>query len=52
MSDKPLRCVFGFHSYVREHPRDERLSAPSGDVCRLCGKHRGPSGVPPAVLGS
>jgi hypothetical protein len=52
MADKPFRCLLGFHSYVREHPRDERLSGQSGDVCRLCGKHRRPSGIPPAVLGS
>jgi hypothetical protein len=52
MADKPFRCVLGFHSYVREHPRDERLSGQSGEVCRLCGRHRGASGIPPAVLGS
>jgi len=51
MADKPFRCVLGLHSYVREHPRDERLSAPSGEVCRLCGKHRGAPGIPTAVLG-
>ena len=52
MADKPFRCALGFHSYVREHPREERPSAPTGEVCRLCGKHRGASGIPPAVLGS
>ena len=51
MAARPIRCVLGLHSYVREHPRDERPSLASGEVCRLCGKHRGAPGIPPAVLG-
>jgi hypothetical protein len=52
MAGKPFRCMVGLHAYVREHPPDERVHGPVGEVCRLCGKHRGASGIPPAVLGS
>ena len=53
MAGKPFRCVIGFHSYIREHPRDERLHGPNtAEVCRLCGKRLGAPDVPPAVLGS
>ncbi len=53
MADRPLRCRLGFHSYVPEHPRDEGPRGPDGhgEVCRLCGKRRGPSGIPLSILG-
>jgi hypothetical protein len=52
MATKPLRCRFGMHSYVHEHPADERLQGPDDKVCRLCGKHSsGLGGIPPAALG-
>ena len=28
MTRKPLRCRFGFHSYIRRHPDGERPSSP------------------------
>lgn len=34
---KPLRCHFGFHAYVTQHP-EEGTYAPPKKVCRLCGK--------------
>ena len=53
MADRTFRCRLGLHSYVREHPRDERPHGPDGDgeVCRLCGKRRGASGIPLSILG-
>ena len=52
MAGKPLRSKVGLHDYVREHPPDERIDRSRGEVCRMCGKHRGASGIPPAILGS
>jgi hypothetical protein len=52
MTGKPFRCRVGLHAYVREHPPGERIHEPVGEVCRLCGRHRGASGIPPAVVGS
>ena len=52
MPTKPFRCKVGLHSYVREHPPDERPHRPGGEVCRLCGKHRGEPGIPQSILGS
>ena len=54
MTRKPLRCRFGFHSYVQRHPDDEgRPSGPDDKICRLCAKRTGtPYGnVPGAGLG-
>ena len=53
MTRKPLRCRFGFHSYVQRHPDGERPSSPDDKICRLCGKRTGtPFGnVPGAVIG-
>ena len=52
MTEKPLRCRIGLHSYVAEHPADERLRGPGMQVCRRCGKRRDlTSDLPPAALG-
>ena len=53
MASKPIRCLLGFHSFVRQHPTDERFAGPPRQVCRLCGKGRNldDAKVPPAVFG-
>jgi hypothetical protein len=51
MAGKPFRCKVGLHSYVREHPPDERLTRFGVDVCRRCGKRRGEPGIPMGILG-
>jgi hypothetical protein len=51
MARKPLRCHFGFHSYVQRHPDGERPSSPDDKICRLCGKRTGtPYGNAPTVF--
>ena len=51
MTDKPLRCRIGVHSYVAEHPAEERLRGPGMQVCRLCGKRRDlTSDMPPSAF--
>jgi hypothetical protein len=51
MTGKPFRCKVALHSYVREHPPDERLHGPGAEVCRLCGKRRGAPDIPLSMLG-
>ncbi|HZB19591.1 MAG TPA: hypothetical protein VE463_07105 [Blastococcus sp.] len=53
MAERPWTCRLGIHSYVREHPRDERPPGPGGggEVCRRCGRRRGEPGIPLSVLG-
>jgi hypothetical protein len=53
MTAKPLRCVFGLHSYVAAHPTDERRRpGPDDKVCRRCGKQQKDLfGIPPGVIG-
>ena len=51
MTQKPLRCVLGLHSYVGEHPAEERLRGPGMQVCRRCGKRRDlTSDMPPTAF--
>jgi hypothetical protein len=51
MTEKPLRCRLGLHSYVAEHPADERLKGPGMQVCRRCGKRRDlTSDMPPSAF--
>jgi hypothetical protein len=52
MAGKPFPCRVGLHSFVREHPTDERPNEPRGEVCRRCGKRRGAPEVPMGLLGS
>jgi hypothetical protein len=50
MTEKPLRCRLGLHSYVAEHPADELLRGPGMQVCRRCGKRRDlTSDMPPSA---
>ena len=51
MTEKPLRCRLGLHSYVGEHPADELLKGPGMQVCRRCGKRRDlTSDMPPPAF--
>ncbi len=51
MASKPLLCRPGSHSYVQQHPADERSHGPDQEVCRRCGKHMGDlGGLPPGSL--
>ena len=51
MAGKPFRCKVGLHSYVREHPPDERVHRSGSEVCLRCGKRRGAPDVPLGLLG-
>ncbi|MGY1731609.1 hypothetical protein ACI798_08805 [Geodermatophilus sp. SYSU D01045] len=48
---KPLTCLVGLHDWTRRHPPDERYEGPDQQVCRRCGRMRGPWDVPPAAFG-
>ncbi|MGY1679080.1 hypothetical protein [Geodermatophilus sp. SYSU D01176] len=51
MNRKPLRCRFGFHSYVQRHPDGERPLGPDDKICQRCGKRTGaPFGKAPWVF--
>ena len=51
MVSKPLLCRLGLHSYVQQHPADERSHGPDQKVCRRCGKQMGDlGGLPPGAL--
>ena len=41
MANKPLPCKLGLHSWVTQHPTDERaLGSDRPQVCQRCGKRR------------